>query len=107
RPVAGRQEYCFRKRYANLGHKYIVKELLVGTPPERIVDDICSANGGVLQVGPVERDILRNTVDYDGITVVGALLQLVYHNGFGDNFAFAQFIYFIDEFPWKGIFHPE
>src|SRR5690606_22544762 len=101
-----RQQYCFWQWHANLGHKCIVKELLVGTPPERIVDDVSSANGGVLQICPVERDILRNTVDYDGITVVGAPLQLVYHNRFGDNFAFAQFIYFIDEFPWKGIFHP-
>ena len=56
-----------RDRDAHLVRQSVVEELVVGRPPERIVDDDRSVQGGVLQVRAIELDVLRNPVDDDGV----------------------------------------
>src|SRR5580658_10894947 len=49
----------------SLGHRdtvtdsqAVVKEFLIGAPPERVIDDGGAGEGGVLQIGPIERYVL-------------------------------------------------
>ena len=60
-----RQNHRRRNRHAHLVRQRIVEELVVRRPPERIVDDNRSVQHRVLQIGAVERNVLRNTVDDD------------------------------------------
>src|SRR5580698_7630246 len=50
-------------RHAQLGSQRIIEELVVGGPPERIVNHDRAVQYRILQVRPVERNILRNPVD--------------------------------------------
>src|SRR5262249_18660457 len=62
-----RQEHGPRNRYANFRRQRVVEELVVGAPPEWIVDDARAAQRGVLQVRAIERNVVRDSVDDDRI----------------------------------------
>src|ERR1035441_7774698 len=53
--------------HAQLFSQRVVKEFVVGRPPEGIVDDDGSIESGVLQIGAVERNVVRDAVDNDGV----------------------------------------
>ncbi len=63
-----RKHNCFGHGHAQLARKRVVEELIVCAPPERIVDHNRSAQGGILQIGPIEVDVVRDAVDNDSIT---------------------------------------
>jgi len=56
--VRNRDEF-FRRR--------VVEKLVVGRPPEGVVNKDSAVQRGVLQKGTVERNVVRNAVDDDGI----------------------------------------
>src|SRR5258708_31302973 len=58
RQVAGGQDDGLWHRDADAGGETVVEEFLIGAPPEGVVDDGRAAEGRILQVGPVEWDVL-------------------------------------------------
>jgi len=50
-------------RHAELGGERVIEELVVGAPPEGIVDHAGTAERGVLEVGAVERNVVGDPVD--------------------------------------------
>src|SRR5690606_36617058 len=67
--VLVREDDRLRVRDAELRSERGAEELVVGAPHERVVEDGHDVERGVLEVGPVERDLVRDPVDED---VVGA-----------------------------------
>ncbi len=59
--------------HAQLGGQRVVEKLVVGRPPERIVDDHRSVDRGVLQIGAIEGNVVRNAI-HDH-RVAGRLVQ--------------------------------
>ncbi len=81
------------------GRERRAEELVVSAPHERVVDDRHPLEHGVLQVRPVERDLVRDTVDDDGvgarrIHTLGAELGVL-----GDHAAIAT-VHFLDKL-WR------
>src|SRR6266705_2147094 len=64
-----REQHRLRDGYAQLCRHGVVEILVVGGPPERIVDDVGSLKDSVLQVSAVILDFMRDAVDDD--TVLG------------------------------------
>src|ERR1700747_3072046 len=60
-----RQNHGRRNCDAQFGRQRVVEELVISSPPERVVDDDRSAERGILQVSAIERDVLRNAVNDD------------------------------------------
>jgi hypothetical protein len=50
-----------------LNGQRVVEELVVGRPPEGVVDDDGSVEGGVLEKGAVEGDVVGDAVDDDRV----------------------------------------
>ena len=63
-----RQKHRTRNGDTDLTRQRVVEKLIVGAPPEGIVDDDGAAEDRVLQPRPVERDVLRDAVDDDAIS---------------------------------------
>src|SRR5690349_8728127 len=78
-----RQDNRLGNRHANLNGQGVIEELLIGTPPEWIVDYGSSSTGRVLEISTVERNVLRYTVDDHGIFGGFALLNHINRNRFG------------------------
>ena len=49
----------------------VVEKLVVGRPPEGIVDDERAVEGGVFQEGAIERNVVGDAVDDDGVARSG------------------------------------
>ena len=62
-----RQQHRPRDGDAELGHHRVVEELVVGRPPERVVDDVGALQHGVLHRAAVVLDLVRDAVDDDAI----------------------------------------
>ena len=67
-----RQDNGFGDGDAELAGEGVVEELIVGTPPERIVDDDSAAENGVLQVSPIKLDVMRDAINDDAVATAGA-----------------------------------
>lgn len=100
-----REHDRMRDRDPELGGERIVKELIVGRPPERVVDDLTAIEGFVLQPGAVERDIVRDAIDED--VIAGGLghedpsdLDVL-----GANVLLAAAVDFVDQSGGEGVFH--
>ena len=62
RVVLVRQQHRARHGHVDgLGHE-VVEELVVGRPPDRVVDDLHARGGGALEVGAVEQHLVRDAV---------------------------------------------
>ena len=57
-----RQDHGFGHGHAQLLRERVVEELVVGRPPEGIVDDDGSIERGMFQIGAIERDVVRDAV---------------------------------------------
>src|SRR6267143_2167745 len=55
-------------RDSQLCRHRVVEILVVGGPPERIIDDVGSLKDGVLQVAAVILDFMRNAIDDDAVS---------------------------------------
>lgn len=64
------QEHCGRYRDPQFRGQCVVEKLVVGAPPEGIVDDFGSGEYSVLEEGPVEGDIVRDAID-DEVVAAG------------------------------------
>ncbi len=73
-----RQQDRLGDRHAQLVAQREVEELVVGAPPERVVDDVGARERGVLQVAAIERNVVGDAIDDD---VVGRGLG---HANFAD-----------------------
>ena len=62
-----RQDDGWRNGYAEFVGERVVEELVVGRPPEGIVDDDRAVERGVLEIGAVEGDVVGDAVDDDGV----------------------------------------
>src|SRR5207302_3962145 len=60
-------EHGFGNRDAEFCGYGVIEILVVGSPPERIVDDVRSLKDSVLQVAAIIFDFMRDTVDDDAI----------------------------------------
>ena len=58
-----RQQHRRRDGDPQLGGQRVVEELVVGAPPERVVDDLRAAQRAVFQPRAIERDVVRNAID--------------------------------------------
>ena len=61
------QDHRGRHGDAQLFGQRVVEELVVGRPPEGVVDDDGAVERGVLEKGAVEGDVVRDAVDDDGV----------------------------------------
>ena len=61
------QDNGWRNRNAEFSGESVVEKLVVGRPPEGIVNDDGAVEGGVFEVGAVERDVVGDAVDDDGV----------------------------------------
>ena len=68
---------------AELGREAIVEKFLVGGPPKWVVDDRGAVERGVLEEGPVERHVLRDAVEDNGVASGLALRDLIDLDGLG------------------------
>src|SRR6202011_994086 len=84
----------------------VVEELVVGTPPERIVDDRGSGQHSVLEVGAIERDVLRNAI-YDDV-VLSRLIHADAANDdtLGGHARALPGVDLSDQRAWKRVLHP-
>ena len=62
-----RQQHGRRNRDAEPRRQRVVEELVVGAPPERVVDDRRAGERRVLQVRAIERDVVRDAIDDDAV----------------------------------------
>src|ERR1700722_5870106 len=102
-----RQEDSRRNRHAQFASQRVVKKLVVGRPPERIVDHDRLVQHGVLQVRAVKRNILRNPVNDDPIAAgIGHLYAVQLHElgSYTVNLHAVDLLY---HRRWKSIFHAE
>ena len=60
-----RQQNRLRHGDAQISRQRVVEKLVVGVPPEWIVDDLRSGEHGALQVSSIERHIVRDSIDDD------------------------------------------
>ena len=60
-----RKQHSIRNGHAQLLRQRIVEKLVVGAPPEGIVDNVSSAERRILQVAAIERDVVRDAIDDD------------------------------------------
>ena len=68
-----REKHGLRHRDAARLGDDVVEELVVAAPPERVVNDLRAGRRGLLEVGPVERDLMADTVE-DDVVVRGDVL---------------------------------
>ena len=61
------QDHGGRNGDAELFGQGVVEELVVGRPPEGVVDDDGAVERGVLEEGAVEGDVVGDAVDDDGV----------------------------------------
>src|SRR5690606_20544661 len=85
----------------------VVKKLLIRTPPKWIVDYGCSANSGILKIGSVKRNILRNTVYYYRIFSRFALSYFFNRHGLRCNSTDLFLINTVDKSLGEGVFLSE
>src|SRR5208282_243575 len=105
RMLVMRQDHRRRNRHAHLIRQRIVKKLVVRRPPERIVDHRRPLQHRVLQICPVERNVLRNAVN-DHVV----LLRLIHPDAtnlhkLGGNTRSLHRVDLLDQSRRKGIFH--
>ena len=62
-----RQDHGRRNGHTQFVRQGIIEKLVIGSPPERVIDDYCSAEHSILQIGAIEGDVLRNAVYDDPI----------------------------------------
>src|SRR5450432_3419705 len=70
-----RQNHGRRNGHTHLVRHRVIKKLVVRRPPKRIVDDDRAVQRRILQISPIELNILRNSVDDHRI-----LLRLIHPN---------------------------
>src|SRR5215470_1385169 len=102
-----RQEHRWWNRDPKFFGQGVVKELVVGRPPERVVNHDCSMQGRVLEIRPVKRNVLRYAVNDDVI-----LLWLIHADPanlheFGRQALDAHRIDLVDQRRRKRVFHPK
>jgi hypothetical protein len=56
-----------REGDADLGGKGVIEKLVIGTPPEGIVDDLSAGEDGVLEEGAVKGNVVADAVDDDAV----------------------------------------
>ena len=102
-----RQDHGRRDRDPHRVRERVVEELVVGGPPERIVYDNRSMQHGVLQVGAVELNILRDTVDDDVVFfgLVHADAADLYE--LGRDAIDVHRVDLLHHCGWEGVFHTE
>ena len=71
------QQDGFWNRDTNFYSKCIIEEFLIGTPPERVVDNGCTRNGGIFNKSTVKCYILGNPVNYHDLPSAFALFYLI------------------------------
>ncbi len=75
RVVFVRQQHGLGDGYSELGTEGEVEELIIGAPPEGVVDDDRSGKRRVLEVAAIEGDVVGDAIDDD---VVGRGLRHAY-----------------------------
>ena len=103
RHVLMRHDRGARHGNTQLRGQSIVEELIVRRPPERIVDHVRPGQHRVLQVGAVERHVVRNAVDDDGITAGHRLLDGANLNALRLNVRQSHRVHLVDECLGKGV----
>lgn len=101
--VPGREQYGFRYRNSNMLCEGVVEELLVGAPPERVVDNSRSTDGGIFKESAIEWNILGDSVDNNGVVRGNRLHNLVDANGLGYDTGDILAVDAFNESVWKGI----
>ncbi len=102
-----RQNHRGRNRHAQLARQRVVEELVVGGPPEGVVDDDRSRQHGVLQIGAVERNVLRDAVDDDAIPAGIGHLDAAHLDELRGHALDLHAVDLFHQRRRKGIFHPE
>ena len=102
-----RQQNRRRHRHADLRRERVVEELVVGAPPERIVDDVGAGERRALEPRPVERDVVGDPIDDH---VVGARIGHVQGanlHELGGDAGHAHRLDALDERTRERVLHPE
>src|ERR1019366_7205622 len=100
-----RQQDSLRDRNAQLGSECEVEELVVGAPPERVIDNDRAGEGCVLEITAIEGNVVRNAVHDD---VVG---RWFCHSDFANRRKFrldvrlAHGVYLVDQRGREGGLH--
>jgi hypothetical protein len=61
--LVGGQNHGLGHRDADTPGQHVIEELVVGRPPEGVVDDDRAFRGELLQDGAVERNVLADAVE--------------------------------------------
>src|ERR1700758_235058 len=93
--------------HPQLRRQRVVEELVIRRPPERIVDDHGPMQHGILQISPIERDILRDAID-DHVVLLGLIhAHAANLHKLRRNIAPAHRIDLLDQRGRKRVLHPK
>ena len=99
-----RQQNRLRNRHAKFRRQRIVEELVVGRPPERIVDDDRPFERQTLQRGAIERHLVRDAIDYQVVTRRIVVANAAEHQVLSRDFALAALVDVSDQCFGKRLF---
>ena len=102
-----RQHHGPGHRHAELLRDRIVEELVVGRPPEWVVDDVGALEDRVLQVGAEVLHFVGDAVDNDGVAAGFSHLDSTQGDELGGDAGQPHGIDFLHEGGRKSLFHPE
>src|SRR5215469_2427023 len=102
-----RQDDGGGNRDPQLRRQGIVEKLIVGAPPECIIDDNCSGEDRIFQVGSIKRDVMRNAIDDQRIPARISHSYATDLHGLGRDAIGFGAIDPLDHRGWKSILHSE
>src|SRR5580704_14510473 len=100
-----RQDHGRRDSHAELTRQRVIEKLVVGGPPEWIVDDDRASKRSILEKSAVERDILRDAVDDHAISTGIRHLDAAHLDELGGHAINPHAVDLLHQRGWEGVFH--
>src|SRR5205085_7147813 len=89
------------------GGERIVEALIVGRPPERVVDDVSAFERRALQKGAIEGHFMRDAINDDVVMAGFIQPDAAEFDELGDHRALAALIYPVNQSQWKRLLAPD
>src|SRR5262249_17977768 len=107
RMVLVRQQHRARHGHVHGLGDEVIEELVVGRPPDRIVDHAHARAGGAFHERPVERDLVADAVEDEVVLEDAVVFDVRDLDGHGQHAIAAARVDRVNQRPGKGVLHAE
>ena len=101
-----RDDHSARHGDTDAGGQGVVEELIVSAPPKGVIDYDGPGEHGVLEIGPIEGDVVRDAVDDDAIARWLGHADGAEFDVFGAYVLNGEAVDAVDESGREGFLHP-